>query len=146
MDIKRILVPIDIAYSSELLAEYARTVAEKFGAELIVMYVARDVEDLGSLQIPHISIEKIEEEVINAAHKKLTSFCETYFAGNVKYEVVIRTGNAYREISAIIPELNIDLVIMGAHSTEGIDRFFFGSTAERVLRGAICPVLTVKLI
>jgi len=145
MDIKKILVPIDIAHSSELLAQYARTIAEKFDARLIVMYVARDVEDLEGLQVPHISLEKVKEEILDFARAELAVFCDTHFAGGVEYEVLIRTGSAYREINAVIPELKIDLVVMGTHGTTGLDRFFFGSTAERVLRGALCPVLTVKI-
>jgi len=146
MDIRRILVAVDIAHSSEPLAEYAQILAEKLDARLIVLYVTRDMEELESLYMPHISVEKVQKEIIDSARSELSTFCDTHFGGRIEYEVVIRTGDAYREINDIIPELNVDLVVMGTHGTKGLDRFFFGSTAERVLRSVPCPVLTVKLM
>jgi len=146
MDIQKILLAVDIAHSSESLAEYARTIAEKFDARLFVMYVARDVEELKSLHVPHISLEKVQEEIIDSARAELSTFCDMHFDRRVKYEAMIRTGIAYQEINDFIPELNIDLVVIGTHGARGLGHFFFGSTAERVLRGAPCPVLTVKLI
>ena len=144
MDIKKILVPVDIAHSSDLLADYAGLLAKKLDAGLIVMYVAPDVNELKSLHVPHISLEKVKEEILDSAEAEISAFCDTNFK-DIDHEVIIRTGSAYREINNSIPELKIDLIIMGTHGTGGLEHFFFGSTAERVLRGAPCPVLTVKL-
>jgi len=145
MKIKKILFPIDIAHSSELLADYAGLLSRKLDAGLIVMYVAPDVDELESLHVPHISLEKVEEEILESARKQVSSFCEARLTG-MEHEIVIRTGKAYREINNIIAELKIDLVVMGTHGQGGLERFFFGSTADRVLKGAACPVLTVKLV
>lgn len=102
MDVRRILVAVDIAHFPEPLAEYARILAEKLGARLNVLYVTRDVEELESLYVPHISVERVQEEIIDSASSELSSFCNTHFGGRAEYEVVIHTGNASREIKDII--------------------------------------------
>jgi len=59
------------------------------------MYIVWDVEEIESLYVSHISIEKVREEIIDSARNELSSFCNVYFVGRVKYKVVIRNGSAY---------------------------------------------------
>jgi nucleotide-binding universal stress UspA family protein len=59
-------------------------------------------------------------------------------------EEMVTTGRAYREILRVAKEQQADVIVMGIHAHGAIDRMFFGSTANHVVREATCPVLTVR--
>ena len=145
-EIKSILLPIDFSDTSELLAEYAMTFVKGFGAKLYILHVVEGLEDLPGLSVPHISLDKVMEEVFSAAKKELEYFSKIHFSDDVKSESSIVKGVPYDEILKFIDKNRIDMIIMGTHGRSGLDYLFFGSTADKVLRRAKCPVLTVKLI
>jgi nucleotide-binding universal stress UspA family protein len=74
----------------------------------------------------------------------MDKFCNQKLAGYGNYEKYTISGIPYEEILKKAEEENIDLIVMGTHGRAGIDHFLFGSTAERVVRKAVCPVLTVR--
>ena len=143
--IKNILVPIDFSDTSKLLAEYAALFSLNFGAKIHVIHVVEDFSKYARLSIPHISIEKVTEEIYGAAKKSLEKFCSENFKKNVKFESILSKGEAHEEILKAAKKRNIDIIIIGTHGSSGLDKIFFGSTADRVLRGSKCPVMTVSL-
>jgi nucleotide-binding universal stress UspA family protein len=145
-DIKTVLLPVDFSDSSELLAEYALTFGTRFTAKVFVLHVVSSLEDYTGLYLPHISLETVMGEVYRSAKKSLNDFCLTYFEGKIQHESILAKGDAYREILKTADEKKADVIIMGTHGRSGLDHLIFGSTIERVLRGAECPVLTVKVM
>ncbi len=144
--IKNILVPIDFSDTSKVLAEYAIIFGKNFDAKIHVIHVVEDFSKYARLSVPHISIDKVTEEIYEAAKKGLDKFCNENFKGNVKYESILSKGEAHKEIFKAAKEGDIDIIIIGTHGSSGLDKIFFGSTADRVLRGAECPVMTVNLL
>lgn len=145
-ELKTVLIPVDFSDSSELLAEYALTFGISFSAKVFVLHVVSSLEDYTGLYLPHISLETVMGEVYRSAKKSLNEFCLKYFDKKIQYEQILAKGEAYREILKIASEKKVDVIIMGTHGRSGLDHLIFGSTVERVLRGAECPVLTVKVM
>ncbi len=65
--------------------------------------------------------------------------------GYANYKTSIVTGTPFDEIIRKASEFEASLVVIGTHGRTGLDHIIFGSTAERVVRGATCPVLTIRL-
>jgi nucleotide-binding universal stress UspA family protein len=145
-EIKTILLPVDFSDSSGLLAEYAVTFAKPFKAKIFVLHVVSSLEDYTGLYLPHISLETVMGEVYRSAEQSLNDFCLKYFDGNIAHESALAKGDAYREILKTAGEIQADVIVMGTHGRSGLDHLLFGSTIERVLREAECPVLTVKVM
>ena len=143
--IGNILVPVDFSDSSNVLAEYAILFGKNFDAKIYIIHVVEDFLKYAKLSIPHISMDKIIEEVYEAAEKELDDFCTKNFEGKVKYESILSKGEAHEEIFKAVKEREIDIIIIGTHGNSGLNKIFFGSTADRVLRGAKCPVITVNI-
>ena len=68
----------------------------------------------------------------------------TRVAKQTKCQTVLRKGNAVKEILDVASERNCDLIILSTHGRTGLDRFISGSTAEKVVRRAGCPILVVR--
>ncbi len=144
--IKTILLPVDFSETSELLADYAITFCKGFNAKVYVLHVVSSLDDYTGLYVPHISLETVMGEVYHSAQNGLNDFCLRHFKGKISYESILAKGEAYKEIIRVAEEKEVDIIIMGTHGRSGLDHFLFGSTIERVLRAALCPILTVKLL
>ena len=75
----------------------------------------------------------------------MDKFCQTKLKDFSSFEKVVISGIPYEEIIKKADETQASLIVMGTHGRRGLDHMLFGSTAERVVRGAGCPVLTVRL-
>lgn len=142
--ITKILFPTDFSENSEHAFGYALTMAEKFGARLLIMHVINEPVDLRGFYVPHISFEKLEQEIEEGAEKMMQKFCRTRIKNFTDYETSIITGIPYEEIMKKAEMENVSVIVMGTQGRKGIDHFLFGSTAERVIRKSPCPVLTVR--
>jgi universal stress protein A len=75
----------------------------------------------------------------------ITKFCESRLAGFSNYASSIETGTPFREIIRMADKTAASMIVLGTHGRSGLGRLVFGSTAERVVRVAHCPVLTVPM-
>ena len=141
----KILTAIDFSENSECAFDYALTLANQFNAELTIVHVINEPVDLRGFYVPHISFEQLEKEIEESAEKMMETFCATKLGTFTNYKTAIVTGIPYDEITAAASRINASLVVLGTHGRTGLDRILFGSTAERVVRSADCPVLTVRL-
>jgi universal stress protein A len=141
----RILTAIDFSENSECAFDYALTLATKFNAELTLIHVINEPVDLRGFYVPHISFEQLEKEIEEGAVKMMETFCSTKLGAYSNYKTAIVTGIPYDEITAAAERIDASLIVLGTHGRTGLDRILFGSTAERVVRTASCPVLTVRL-
>jgi universal stress protein A len=144
-DCKNILVAIDFSDSSDNAFQTALGMAQKYGAHLIVLHVINEPVDLRGFYVPHVSFEKLEEEINEGANKMMQSFCSRNLKDYPNYECLIVPGLPYEQIICQAEEKSADMIVLGTHGRAGLDHVLFGSTAEKVVRKSVLPVLTVRL-
>jgi nucleotide-binding universal stress UspA family protein len=140
-----ILFANDFSEGSDNAFDYAISMAKKFSSKLLIVHVINEPVDLRGFYVPHISFENLEKEIADGAEKMMERFCSDNLAGFDNYEQFVITGIPYEEIVKKADDCGADLIIMGTHGRKGVDHLLFGSTAERVVRNAHCPVMTVRL-
>lgn len=143
MEIKRILFPTDISEGSAHAVPFAAELTRHYGAKLFIVNVIYDIARANGLYVPHINMEELYKDVEINARKELEKCYLEELRGHKDIEYKILKGVPHEEILKFADENDIDMIIMGTHSRKGLDRVIFGSTAERVVRHASCPVLTV---
>lgn len=142
--INNIMVPIDFSETSEMLIEYAVSFAKSFGAKLYIVHVVEDFSRYSYISVPHVSMDNIMNEVYKHADIELKRFCTEKLEGKAEYEFILSQGEAYKEILRLSKEKGVDMILIGTHGVSGLERVLFGSTAERVIRGAKCPIMMVN--
>ena len=142
---EKILFATDFSENSEHAFDYALSMAKNFNARLLIIHVIQEPVDLSGFYVPHISFENLEKEIKEGAEKMMEKFCAKMITDYSNYETVVVAGIPYQEILRKAVEENVSLIVMGTQGRKGIDHLLFGSNAERVVRSAKCPVLTVRL-
>jgi len=143
VEIKKILCAVDFSDSGNKISEYAKTLALKHNAKLIVLYAAPSLSQYVGFHVPPNSIENFVGEIVTGAEKTM----ETYLGENfpeMDVEGKVVTGYAAEEILKTAEEEDVDMVVMGTHGRTGIDRILFGSVAEKVVKSSPKPVLTIR--
>jgi len=143
-EFKRVLFPVDLSESSDKIMPYVQAVAERFGAQIHILFAARVFDHFTSIYVPHPSINKFEKELIDGAEKRLYEFVDQHFKEFPHTKTSVVAGDPSEEILNYIKEHEIDLVIMGTHGRKGMDKIIFGSVAERVVKSSPVPVMVVN--
>lgn len=148
---KTILVPVDFSPCSDEAFRVACRMARLCGAALLVLHVIDTsalaaFNRLGLLAVPSDAAPQ-RRRLRHHARLKLRQLLESKAAEDVKITRVIVEGAPFVEIAKVARTGNIDLVVIGSYGgrSGSVDKIFFGSTAEKVVRTAGCPVLTVPL-
>jgi nucleotide-binding universal stress UspA family protein len=143
MQLTKILCAVDLSEHSRQVAQYAAMMAKSTGARLLVIYTAPSLSQYVGFHVPPNTIETFVGEIVSGAEKAMETFVAENFAGlPVTSKVLI--GYAAEEIINRADEENVDMIIMGTHGRKGIDRILFGSVAEKVVKHAKQPVLTIR--
>ena len=140
-----ILFATDFSESSDYAFQYALSMAECFSARLVILHIINEPVDLRGFYVPHISFDKLEEEIEQGAEKLMETFCRTHMGDFTNYESHVLPGIPYDEIIKKSQELNSDLIVVGTHGRTGLDHVLFGSTAEKVVRKSPIPVMTIRV-
>jgi nucleotide-binding universal stress UspA family protein len=140
--IKNILCPIDRSRSSLEAFSYAIALARWQGARLSLLEVMESAEPPGGRRIP--GNDAVPEDARAALERDLRRVLTARRASDVKAKIFMRKGNVVPEILAQAKESRADLLVIGRHGRGGVQRLVLGSVAEKVLRLATCPVLTVR--
>jgi nucleotide-binding universal stress UspA family protein len=141
---KKILFPVDLSEASPQVAPYVGTMAEKFNARVYLLYVARVLHHYATLYVPDPSIYNFERELLDGAKKRLYEFRDEHFKEFEEVKVEVLLGDAAGEILQFAEKENIDLIIMGTHGRQGLDKIVFGSVADRVVKSSPAPVMVVS--
>jgi nucleotide-binding universal stress UspA family protein len=144
--LKNILVATDFGEAADVALTYGRTLASRFGATLHVMYVAQAVpaSALGAESYA-LSIPELERQIEEAARKQLAErLMDSDNSGPHTISVVIAGTSPALAIVDYARNHDVDLIVMGTHGRGALAHLFMGSVAERVVRLAGCPVLTVR--
>jgi nucleotide-binding universal stress UspA family protein len=146
MTLKRILVPTDFGEAAGTALSYGRTLAHAFGATLHVLHVTQDMfaPSLGVEMANGPAIMDVQREVDAFARKELERLVGSE-GGGPPTKLLLLTSNAPAGlIVQYAKNQQIDLIVMGTHGRTAIEHFLMGSVAEKVVRTAPCPVLTVR--
>ena len=141
--LKKILVPIDFSKVSKEALAYAAFLAGQFGAEFILLHVTEKAPIdylLGPGLMNHLVVPMMKQAEADLAHLagRLSN------AHGAHLTAVVRTGTPYEEICRAARALGADLIVLTTHGHTGLKHVVLGSTAERVVRHADCPVLVVR--
>jgi nucleotide-binding universal stress UspA family protein len=140
-DFKKIMFTTDFSDASAKLIPYVRMMAEKFDAEVHVVYVSKAFEHFTDIYVPHPSIDKFEKEIVEGAEKRLKEFMEEYGESLPNSKSTLLVGDITEKIPAYIQENGIDLMLLGPHARKGLDRFIFGSVAQKLMETTQIPVM-----
>jgi nucleotide-binding universal stress UspA family protein len=143
-EIKNILVPVDFSENSSKIAAVAVYMAEKFKARLTVVYVVESLQDYEGFAIPHISLEQFKEGLQKSAQDKMDDFVEEHLPLSLNYDTKVVIGDVAATINSIAKKGEMDMIVMGTHGYKGLKHALFGSVADKVVKTAPCPVLTVN--
>jgi nucleotide-binding universal stress UspA family protein len=142
--IQHVLVATDFGEPSEAALDYGREVARAFGSTLHVLHVANSVSMQYGGEAYSVVLPELQDEIEAAARQKLDAALsqEDRTILHAKPVVVAATGKA-AAIVDYASQHHIDLIVMGTHGGGFFSHVLMGSVAERVVRTAPCPVLTV---
>jgi nucleotide-binding universal stress UspA family protein len=143
MEIKGVLFPTDFGEVSSDAFEYAVDIAKRYGATLYILHVIHELTKSSGLYVPERSYDEIYEYIEKEAWKKIVAVYKGRTEGikDLKYSVI--RGIPHDEILKYGEKQRIDLIVMGTLFKKKLDRFFYGSTCDKVIKGATCPVLAV---
>ena len=142
--IQQILVATDFSETSEAALRYATSLAEAFHARLDVLHIVE--EPFGYVASTHGYIPEVDafRETLNkAAREQLHNVLTPEEVQRWQARLSLRTGTPYVEIVRFAKDHAIDLIVLGTHGRGPVWHALLGSVAERVVRNAHCPVLTV---
>ncbi|WHZ14523.1 MAG: hypothetical protein OJF52_001362 [Nitrospira sp.] len=146
----KILVPVDFSPCSEEAFRIALSFANLFQAEVLLLHVI-DTKNLDALNrlglAPSSEVEQQKKRLHHHARLNARRLLDWDEAKGVTIRRLLASGSPFEEIARTARVEGVDLVVMGSYggAIGGVDKIFFGSTAEKVVRTAGCPVLTVPL-
>ena len=142
--IKKILVPIDFSDYSKNALKYATQFAKQFNAKIYLVYVVEPIIYPADFSMGQVAIPSADIDLHSRAEEELTKLSKDIISGNLQVEILIKTGKPFVEIIETAYANDIDLIIIATHGHTGVEHLLFGSTAEKVVRKAPCPVLTLR--
>jgi universal stress protein A len=141
IELRKILVPLDFSPMSEKAFRYAIRFAEQFGSAILLLHVIQPVVYPADFGYPPTLVDALDDTMQQAVQERLSAVASR---APLQIATLIRLGQPYHEITIAAKELNIDLIIITTHGHTGLKHALLGSTAERVVRHAPCPVLTLR--
>jgi len=141
---KKILFPIDFSECSKKVFPFALEMAQKFDAKLHLLFVARDISYLTTVDVAWELLSNTVAEVARAGENRMQAFCDKQLSDFPNYESKVVTGDPADEVVKFANEQGIDLIVMGTHGRKGLDRTLMGSVADHVIKNAAAPVLTIN--
>jgi len=144
--IERILFPSDFSDLSLHALKYARGFAEMYETELHLIHVVDEAAQYWMAMGPNsLPMGPSNEELVEISRKELQKFTEEHLADlSVPLVTAVLSGRPFMEIIRYAREKEIGLLVIGTHGRSGLTHVLLGSVAEKVVRKAPCPVLTIR--
>lgn len=142
---KAILHPTDFSETSKHALKYAVSFAEQYEAKLYILHVIEEITGamyFDMLQTPPLA--QLMTEIEAQAKTALENLLTPEMKEKVRFELLIRRGVPFLETVKAAAELQCDLIVCGTHGRTGLKHALFGSVAEKIVRKAPCPVLSVR--
>lgn len=139
--IKNILVPVDLSAPSRKLVRYAADFAASFRAALVLLHVVQHFNVPTRLAY---AATRLQMTVLHDGIQQLADWSRRAVPRGVAADQLVRAGTPHEMIQRVAREQQPDLIMVATRGQTGLKRFLLGSTAERVVRQASCPVLVVR--
>ena len=143
-EINKVLVPIDFSDYSKNSLKYAVNFAKHFNASIILVYVIEPIIYPPDFSMGQIAIPTPGLEMDKRATEELDKLAEKEIPSGLSVKRVIKTGKPFVEIIETAAEEDADIIIIATHGHSGVEHILFGSPAEKGVRKAPCPVLTLR--
>lgn len=142
--IEKILFPTDFSESSNYALRYASSFAKEHKATLFVQHVMENVYSYSGFAETAFPLVELYGEMEKYAVREMEEIKNNNVLNDISVETVISRGTPFLEIVNAAREKEVDLIVIATHGKTALEHVFFGSTAEKVVRKAPCPVLTVR--
>ena len=136
--VQKVLVTTDFSDDSRAGVRYAVALAEKLKADVALLHVVEPRSWMDRLEA------RKDSELVALARTQLAKFAKREVGGDVTVTSSVCTGKPFHEITTAAREGTADLIVLTTHGYTGLKHVWLGSTAERVVRHAPCPVLVVR--
>jgi nucleotide-binding universal stress UspA family protein len=137
---KEIMCAIDFSDFSHLILSYGKALASEFHAKLYVCHILPDMVMLSSHGQAYIASEKVSRERLENTKARIGELVKKY---GIDAQIIVSPGHPADEITKIVQERNIDLVIAATHGGSGFKRFLIGSVTDRLVKTLTCPLLVL---
>ncbi|MGI9101332.1 MAG: universal stress protein [Terriglobales bacterium] len=138
--IKNILFATDFSPCSETALPFAAAMARRFGATLFITHI---ISPNATPYVPMDSLPAEHDYVRNRAQMELEKLARSAVLNDIEREALLRQGELWETMAAVVQERQMDLIVAGTHGREGVPKLVLGSVAEEIFRLAACPVMTV---
>lgn len=140
-----ILVPTDFSEHAQSALEYAKELARHLGATLHIIHIVEPIIYPAEWGYSQMGLTELEQELTRMAQQEIDKLVDTIRAEGLPVRGEVLHGRASEQIVRYAQEHNIGLISIGTHGRSGLEHFLFGSTTERVLRKAPCPILAIRV-
>ncbi len=144
MQFTKILVPTDFSESAKYALPFAIDLAQKYSATLHILHVVEPIVAPVDFAWGTYSYPDIEKQLNGYVEKSIAKIIEEQIPADLATESTNLHGKSWREIVSFAKAEKVDLIVMATHGLSGLSHALYGSTAEKVVRKAPCPVLTVR--
>ena len=145
---KKILVPTDFSDASFCALKMAGEMAKHFDTEILIVNVHKPIPQLPKPRVEAsettFDISGYEKAIVAEARNNLVQLGTDYLGEQAHPKVIVREGEAAHEILDVAEQEQVDAIIIATHGRTGLSKIVFGSVAQRVVRRAKCPVLTIR--
>ena len=142
--LKRLLVPTDFSESARHALKYGISFAEEYGSELLLLHVVEPIAVGYASDLFPVPMAEAFREISTYARAELAKLAEEVRGRGIAVRESVVQGKPAAEIIRVAREENVDMIVLGTHGKGVLDQALFGSTTERVVRKAPCPVLTCR--
>lgn len=142
--IKKILFPTDFSPCAEHALQYALAFASECKAKLFVLHVISDINTPAVFGLELYPVLKDYEKIEEKAKQAMQQVIPERFLKEIEVENIIVQGTPFVEIIKCAKKNEVDLITIATHGRTGVTHMLMGSTAEKIVRMAPCPVLTIK--
>jgi len=140
----KILHPTDFSECADRAEAETLRLAHLVGGEVVLLHVAVEAPLYAEGLAKRDTVRAVFEAQAKWAAETLEARAAAIRDHGFATRWLLRSGVAHVEIVRVAAELSADLIVMGTHGRSGLDRLLLGSVADRVIRAAPCPVLTVR--
>lgn len=145
---KKILVPTDFSDASYCALKMAGEMAKHFETEILIVNVHKPIPQLPKPRVQAsettFDISAYEKHMIAEAEQNLIELGTEFLGDHPNLRVIVREGEAAHEILDTADEEQVDAIVIATHGRTGLSKIVFGSVAQRVVRRAKCPVVTIR--
>jgi nucleotide-binding universal stress UspA family protein len=142
--IRQVLYATDFSTASRRALDTAMALAKSQKAKLTIMHVLAPIVLVPEQYLDAVTMDRLQKQARQWSKRQLASVAMRAKRAGVKASILLREGDAADQIVRACRPTKSDLIVMGTHGRRGLQKFFLGSVAERVVATAPCPVVTVR--